>query len=80
MIPTDHHLPYLEFHAFEGTTVQAIRPRVPGNFGPDDTTRALAGLLDQLLVLTPQRAPGAVVLHAADVAVRASCRCQRDRL
>ncbi|PJN93287.1 hypothetical protein CNY89_22000, partial [Amaricoccus sp. HAR-UPW-R2A-40] len=25
IIPTDHHLPYLEFHAFEGTSVTAVR-------------------------------------------------------
>ena len=28
-IPTDHHLPYLEFHAFDDTEVIAVRPRVP---------------------------------------------------
>ncbi|WP_205961412.1 UDP-galactopyranose mutase [Paracoccus endophyticus] len=57
MIPADHHLPYLEFHAFPGTTVQAVRPRVPRHFSPEDTTRALAGLLDQLLVVTGAKAP-----------------------
>ncbi|WP_313138284.1 hypothetical protein, partial [Paracoccus jeotgali] len=52
MIPTNHHLPYLEFHAFEGTTVQAIRPRVPGNFDKAATEQALSALLDQLIWLT----------------------------
>ncbi|MBV0892823.1 UDP-galactopyranose mutase [Paracoccus sp. Z118] len=52
MIPVDHHLPFLEFHAFDGTSVQAVRPRVPRHFSPEDTERALAGLLDQMLRLT----------------------------
>ena len=43
-IPTQHHLPYLEFHAFEGTTVQAIRPRVPDRWSPEDQEAALARL------------------------------------
>ena len=50
-IPTDHHLPYLEFHAFEGTTVQAIRPRVPARWSPEDQARALSDLLDQMMGL-----------------------------
>ncbi|WP_299363170.1 UDP-galactopyranose mutase [uncultured Paracoccus sp.] len=52
MIPVDHHLPYLEFHAFPRTTVQAIRPRVPRHFSPEETLWALSGLLDQMLRLT----------------------------
>ena len=51
-IPVDHHLPYLEFHAFPGTTVQAVRPRVPRAFSPEEADRALAALLDQMLALT----------------------------
>ncbi|SCY67983.1 UDP-galactopyranose mutase [Paracoccus tibetensis] len=51
-IPTHHHLPYLEFHAFEGTTVQAIRPRVPDRWSPEDQEAALTRLFDQMLVLT----------------------------
>ena len=51
-IPTTHHLPYLEFHAFEGTSVQSVRPRVPDRWSPEDQERALPGLLDQLLGLT----------------------------
>lgn len=50
-IPTDHHLPYLEFHAFEGTTVQSIRPRVPARWSPEDQARALSDLLDQMMGL-----------------------------
>jgi UDP-galactopyranose mutase len=48
-IPTDHHLAYLEFHAFNGSEVIALRPRIP--HGWDEATRqsALAGLVDQLL-------------------------------
>ena len=56
-IPVDHHLPYLEFHAFEGTPVQAIRPRIPARLSPAKGTAALAGLLDQLLAITRTRAP-----------------------
>ncbi|HRO13730.1 MAG TPA: UDP-galactopyranose mutase [Paracoccus sp. (in: a-proteobacteria)] len=57
MIPCDHHLPYLEFHAFPGTAVRAIRPRVPRHWSPHDTERALAGLLDQMLALTRTQKP-----------------------
>lgn len=56
-IPTDHHLPYLEFHAFEGTSVQSIRPRVPARWSRQDQDRALSGLLDQMLGLTGIRRP-----------------------
>ena len=51
-IPTDHHLPYLEFHAFAGTSVQSVRPRVPARWSPEDQARALSGLLDQMMGLT----------------------------
>ncbi|WP_374300454.1 UDP-galactopyranose mutase [Paracoccus sp. (in: a-proteobacteria)] len=50
-IPTDHHLPYLEFHAFGGTSVQSIRPRVPARWSPEDQARALSDLLDQMMGL-----------------------------
>ena len=42
-IPTDHHLPYLEFHAFEGTTVQAIRPRIPARWSPEASSGQSCG-------------------------------------
>ncbi|PZO67507.1 MAG: UDP-galactopyranose mutase [Paracoccus denitrificans] len=51
MIPTDHVAPYLEFHAFPGTTVQSIRPRIPHWWSPADQTTALQGLLDQMMSL-----------------------------
>ncbi|MCQ0970450.1 UDP-galactopyranose mutase [Paracoccus sp. TK19116] len=56
-IPTDHHLPYLEFHAFDGTSVQAVRPRVPARWSSAEQDRALSGLLDQMLTLTGIRRP-----------------------
>ncbi|WP_306754169.1 UDP-galactopyranose mutase [Paracoccus actinidiae] len=56
-IPTDHHLPYLEFHAFEGTTVQAIRPRIPARWSPEDQARALPQLLDQMMGLAGIQRP-----------------------
>ena len=56
-IPTDHHLPYLEFHAFDGTTVQAIRPRVPARWSAEDQARALSALLDQMIALTGTARP-----------------------
>lgn len=51
-IPTEHHLPYLEFHGFEGTTVQAIRPRLPDRWSREDQQAALPRLYDQMLALT----------------------------
>lgn len=56
-IPTDHHLPYLEFHAFEGTAVQSIRPRIPDRWPAQARMTALAGLFDQMLGLTGIRRP-----------------------
>jgi UDP-galactopyranose mutase len=57
MIPTDHHLAYLEFHAFDGSNVQAIRPRVPRKLSGADVDAALAGLLAQLLAITSTEYP-----------------------
>ena len=51
-IPTDHHLPYLECHAFTGTQVQAIRPRLPRDLHPDARTATLAALFTQFLAIT----------------------------
>lgn len=56
-IPTDHHLPYLEFHSFEGSLVQAIRPRVPRDRAPEETRDMLSGLLNQMLALTGTQQP-----------------------
>jgi UDP-galactopyranose mutase len=50
-IPTDHHLPYLEFHPFAGTEVIALRPRIPHWWSDADRETALRGLLDMLLRL-----------------------------
>ena len=47
MIPTDHHLAYLEFHAFAGTRVTAVRPRVPDRVPPEGRDREVSLLLDQ---------------------------------
>ena len=77
-IETDHHLPYLEFHAFEGTTVTAVRPRLPRGAGPDPRDGMLAGLLDRMVALlgvrdpvlwfyTPMMWPAAAHLSAAGI-------------
>ncbi|GLS30773.1 UDP-galactopyranose mutase [Mesorhizobium albiziae] len=50
-IPTDHHLPYLEFHVFQETDVVAVRPRVPHAWQGQEIQTALSGLLDQLLAI-----------------------------
>ena len=50
-IPTDHHLPYLEFHAFDETEAVAVRPRVPEGWNGERLEAALSRLLDQLLAL-----------------------------
>lgn len=56
-IPVAHHLPYLEFHAFEGAAVTAVRPRIPEGSPPEETQRILAGLLDELISLLRVRDP-----------------------
>jgi UDP-galactopyranose mutase len=56
-IPTDHHLAYLEFHTFEGTSVKAIRPRVPHWWSLAEREIALARLLDDLLDLHGSKRP-----------------------
>ncbi|PYE30200.1 glycosyltransferase involved in cell wall biosynthesis [Rhizobium sp. PP-F2F-G38] len=56
-IPTDHHLAYLEIHPFAGTTVKAIRPRVPHWWSESERETALARLLDDLLALQGGRQP-----------------------
>lgn len=50
-IPTDHHLAYLEIHPFAGTTVKAIRPRIPHWWNEEQREAELARLLDDLLDL-----------------------------
>ena len=56
-IPTAHHRAYLEFHAFDGTPVTAVRPRLPDRATPEEATRLLAGLYDQMSALLSLRAP-----------------------
>jgi len=56
-IATDHHLPYLEFHNFDGTEVTAIRPRIPDRFSPEQRQEALKVLLDTLLKHVGARKP-----------------------
>lgn len=56
-IPTAHHLPYLEFHAFPGTTVTAVRPRLSDRLDPAGAAAALAGLMEQMGALVGLRAP-----------------------
>lgn len=50
-IPTDHYLPYLEFHNFEDTGVTVVRPRIPRALATLHLNRALSKLLDQLVEL-----------------------------
>lgn len=56
-IPTAHHLPYLEFHGFEGTSVTVVRPRIPERAGPEEARRMLSGLFDQMMILLAVRTP-----------------------
>ncbi len=56
-IPTDHHLSYLEIHSFEGTSIKAIRPRVPHWWSVVEREAALRRLLDELLELHGGRKP-----------------------
>lgn len=50
-IPTDHHLAYYEIHRFSGTSVRAIRPRIPDTWGEEETQAALASHLDDVIKL-----------------------------
>ena len=57
-IPTAHHLPYLEFHAFAGTARhRGPAARSPTAPDPRRRERLLAGLLDQMTALLAVRAP-----------------------
>lgn len=56
-IPSDHHLAFLEIHPFEGTTVKAIRPRVPHWWSDAEREAALGQLLDELLALHGNKRP-----------------------
>ncbi len=50
-IPTDHHLAYYEVHTFKGSSVKAIRPRVPHWWPESKRLQTLSDLLDQVLKL-----------------------------
>ncbi|EJC85275.1 UDP-galactopyranose mutase [Rhizobium leguminosarum bv. trifolii WSM2297] len=56
-IPTDHHLAYLEIHPFEGTSVKAVRPRIPHWWNEADREAALRRLLDDLILLHGGKRP-----------------------
>ncbi|KAA0687369.1 UDP-galactopyranose mutase [Neorhizobium sp. P12A] len=56
-IPTDHHLAYLEIHPFQGTTVRAVRPRIPDWWNEVEQEVALRGLLDEMLKLLGGKRP-----------------------
>lgn len=56
-IPTAHHLPYLEFHAFDGTPVTVVRPRIPDSAPSADARLLLSGLYDQMIALLAVRDP-----------------------
>ncbi|MBY5791486.1 UDP-galactopyranose mutase [Rhizobium leguminosarum bv. viciae] len=56
-IPTDHHLAYLEIHPFEGTSVKAVRPRIPHWWNEVDREAALGRLLDELIWLHGAKRP-----------------------
>ncbi len=56
-IPTDHHLAYLEIHPFKGTSVKAIRPRIPHWWSEPEREKALGALLDELIMLHGAHCP-----------------------
>lgn len=56
-IPTDHHLAYLEYHPFAGTSIIAVRPRIPHGWDEAQRDAALGQLLDMLLRLHESAAP-----------------------
>jgi UDP-galactopyranose mutase len=57
VIPTDHHLAYLEIHPFFGTRVKAIRPRIPHWWKEAEREAALSLLLDELIALHGAKRP-----------------------
>jgi UDP-galactopyranose mutase len=56
-IPTDHPLAYLEIHPFEGTSVKAVRPRIPNGWSEAEREAALGKLLDELITLYGGKRP-----------------------
>jgi UDP-galactopyranose mutase len=56
-IPTDHHLAYFEIHTFKGSSVKAIRPRIPHWWSESDRTQGLSRLLDEVVEFTRMTHP-----------------------
>lgn len=56
-ILTDHHLAYLETHGFEGSSVVALRPRIPARWDRSGDERVLSRLLDDFLRLIGETRP-----------------------
>jgi UDP-galactopyranose mutase len=56
-IPTEHHLAYFEVHSFDGTTVKAIRPRIPHWWSEEERDAALARMLDEVIAFTARGKP-----------------------
>jgi UDP-galactopyranose mutase len=57
MIRTDHYAPCLEFHAYKGSEVKCIRPRIPHSFSESQTRDALEELVVELIHMSGGRTP-----------------------
>ena len=57
MIRTDHHAGYLELHAFKGSEVKCVRPRIPHSFSDRQTKDALEELVGELIHMSGGRTP-----------------------
>lgn len=64
-IPSEHHLPYLEYHHFPADDVTSLRPRVPHSFSLDQGAEALRELYRLFLAQTVRRTPIAWFYTAA---------------
>lgn len=56
-IPCDHHLAYYEIHGFAGTSVRAIRPRLPRDWDAARQQAGLSTLFDDFLRLACREPP-----------------------
>ncbi|MFK0276250.1 UDP-galactopyranose mutase [Ensifer sp. NPDC090286] len=56
-ILTDHHLPYLEFHSFSGTSVKSVRARLPDRWTEGEREVGLTALLGELVALIGPQPP-----------------------
>lgn len=68
-IPTDHDLPYLEYHRFAADAVTALRPRVPRDWPAERQTQALQELYALFASQTLRCAPIAWFYTAAMLGV-----------